>query len=51
MRRGSATQLQSYVDAGGFRAVKMRVGSMDERPHVSAERVRAARKAWGRMSS
>lgn len=40
-------QLQSYIDAGGFRAVKMRVGSMDDRPHVSAARVRAARKALG----
>lgn len=40
-------QLQSYIDAGGFRAVKMRVGSMDDRPQVSAERVRAARKALG----
>jgi L-alanine-DL-glutamate epimerase-like enolase superfamily enzyme len=44
---GIGAQLQSYVDAGGFRAVKMRVGSMDDRPHVSAERVRAARKALG----
>lgn len=40
-------QLQSYIDAGGFGAVKMRVGSMDDRPHVSAERVQAARKALG----
>ena len=38
-------QLQSYIDAGGFGAVKMRVGSMDDRPHVSAERVQAARRA------
>jgi L-alanine-DL-glutamate epimerase-like enolase superfamily enzyme len=44
---GIGAQLQSYIDAGGFRAVKMRVGSMDDRPHVSAERVRAARKALG----
>jgi L-alanine-DL-glutamate epimerase-like enolase superfamily enzyme len=44
---GIGSQLQSYVDAGGFRAVKMRVGSMDDRPHVSAARVRAARKALG----
>ena len=44
---GIGAQLQSYVDAGGFRAVKMRVGSMDDRPHVSAARVRAARKALG----
>ena len=44
---GIGAQLQSYIDAGGFRAVKMRVGSMDERPHVSAGRVKAARKALG----
>ncbi|QYK42021.1 MAG: mandelate racemase/muconate lactonizing enzyme family protein [Paracoccaceae bacterium] len=44
---GIGAQLQSYVDTGGFRAVKMRVGSMDGRPHVSADRVRAARKALG----
>ena len=40
-------QLQSYIDAGGFRAVKMRVGSMDGAPHRSAARVRAARQALG----
>lgn len=40
-------QLQGYIDIGGFRAVKMRVGAMDGAPHVSAERVRAARKALG----
>jgi L-alanine-DL-glutamate epimerase-like enolase superfamily enzyme len=40
-------QLQSYIDVGGFRAVKMRVGSMDGLAHVSAERVRAARAALG----
>ncbi|MES2539536.1 MAG: mandelate racemase/muconate lactonizing enzyme family protein [Pseudomonadota bacterium] len=44
---GIGAQLRSYIDAGGFRAVKMRVGSMDDRPHVSAARVRAARKALG----
>jgi L-alanine-DL-glutamate epimerase-like enolase superfamily enzyme len=44
---GIGDQLQSYIDAGGFRAVKMRVGSMDHRPQVSAERVKAARKAIG----
>ncbi|MEO8242992.1 MAG: mandelate racemase/muconate lactonizing enzyme family protein [bacterium] len=44
---GIGDQLQSYVDAGGFRAVKMRVGSMDERPQVSADRVRAARRTLG----
>ncbi|MBX3597974.1 MAG: mandelate racemase/muconate lactonizing enzyme family protein [Rhizobiaceae bacterium] len=40
-------QLQSYVDKGGFRTVKMRVGAMDGSPHISAERVKAARKALG----
>ncbi len=40
-------QLQSYIDLGGFKTVKMRVGAMDGAPHLSAERVRAARKALG----
>ena len=40
-------QLQSYIASGGFRSVKMRVGAMDGAPHVSAGRVRAARKALG----
>jgi L-alanine-DL-glutamate epimerase-like enolase superfamily enzyme len=40
-------QLSSYVEAGGFRAVKMRVGAMDGAPHVSAARVKAARAALG----
>ncbi|MGE0282658.1 MAG: mandelate racemase/muconate lactonizing enzyme family protein [Rhizobiaceae bacterium] len=40
-------QLLSYIDKGGFKAVKMRVGSMDGAPHVSAARVKAARKALG----
>lgn len=40
-------QLQGYVDKGGFRAVKMRVGAMDPAPHVSAARVKAARHALG----
>lgn len=40
-------QLQSYIDKGGFRSVKMRVGAMDGAPHVSAARVKAARKALG----
>ena len=40
-------QLQSYIDQGGFKAVKMRVGAMDDKPHISAARVRAARKALG----
>ena len=44
---GIGAQLRSYIDQGGFRAVKMRVGVMDSSPHASAERVRAARKALG----
>ncbi|MGE0499471.1 MAG: mandelate racemase/muconate lactonizing enzyme family protein [Rhizobiaceae bacterium] len=40
-------QLQSYIDKGGFRSVKMRVGVMDGAPHVSAARVKAARAALG----
>lgn len=40
-------QLQSYIDKGGLRTVKMRVGAMDGAAHVSAARVRAARKALG----
>ncbi len=40
-------QLQGYIDRGGFRAVKMRVGAMDGGLHVSAARVRAAREALG----
>ena len=40
-------QLQSYIDKGGFRAVKMRIGAMDGAVHVSAARVHAARAALG----
>jgi L-alanine-DL-glutamate epimerase-like enolase superfamily enzyme len=40
-------QLKSYIDQGGFKAVKMRVGAMDGAPQVSAARVRAARAALG----
>jgi len=40
-------QLQSYIAAGGFRSVKMRVGGMDGAAHVSAARVKAARAALG----
>jgi len=40
-------QLSSYIDAGGFTAVKMRVGAMDNSPQASAERVIAARAALG----
>ncbi|MCP5150773.1 MAG: mandelate racemase/muconate lactonizing enzyme family protein [Ectothiorhodospiraceae bacterium] len=40
-------QLQSYVDRGGFKAVKMRVGVADGEPRHSAARVRAAREHLG----
>jgi L-alanine-DL-glutamate epimerase-like enolase superfamily enzyme len=40
-------QLQGYIDRGGFRAVKMRVGVMDGTVDNSAARVRAARAALG----
>ncbi len=40
-------QLQGYIDTGGFKAVKMRVGAMDGAAHVSAARVKAARQALG----
>ena len=40
-------QLLSYVEAGGFRAVKMRVGIIDGDPRRSARRVAAARAALG----
>jgi L-alanine-DL-glutamate epimerase-like enolase superfamily enzyme len=40
-------QLKSYLNEGGFKTVKMRVGAMDGPPHASAERVRAARAALG----
>lgn len=44
---GIGAQLGGYLAAGGFKAVKMRVGAMDGRAHVSAERVLAARAALG----
>jgi L-alanine-DL-glutamate epimerase-like enolase superfamily enzyme len=44
---GIGEQLTSYIAGGGFRGVKMRVGAMDGFPHVSAARVKAARKAVG----
>jgi len=44
---GIGAQLQSYIEMGGFKAVKMRVGAMDGAVHVSAERVRAARAVLG----
>lgn len=40
-------QLKGYIEQGGFRAVKMRVGSMDGSVARSAARVRAARQALG----
>jgi len=43
---GIGRQLKGYADHG-FRAVKMRVGSMDGSVQTSAERVRAARAALG----
>lgn len=44
---GIGEQLLGYVKAGGFAAVKMRVGVMDGEPYRSAARVRAARHALG----
>jgi L-alanine-DL-glutamate epimerase-like enolase superfamily enzyme len=44
---GIGAQLLGYVEAGGFGAVKMRVGVMDGEPHRSAARVHAARRALG----
>ncbi len=46
-REAIGPQLRSYVEQGGFRAVKMRVGAMDGTARVSAERVMAAREALG----
>jgi L-alanine-DL-glutamate epimerase-like enolase superfamily enzyme len=40
-------QLLGYIEAGGFRAVKMRVGIIDVDPRHSARRVAAARTALG----
>lgn len=45
--KGIGTQLQSYIDRGGFQAVKMRVGVMDGDVATSAARVQAARTALG----
>ena len=44
---GIGAQLRSFVDAGGFKAVKMRVGVQDGSPRASAARVIAAREALG----
>ncbi len=40
-------QLKAYVEQGGFKAVKMRIGVFDGSPAASAERVFAARAALG----
>ncbi len=44
---GIGAQLKSYVAAGGFGAVKMRIGVFDGSPGASAQRVFAAREALG----
>jgi len=44
---GIGQQLLSYIERGGFRAVKMRVGVIDGPVIKSVERVRAARAALG----
>lgn len=44
---GIGAQLRAFVDAGGFKGVKMRVGVQDGSPLVSAQRVQAAREALG----
>jgi len=45
--KGIGGQLMGYVERGGFRAVKMRVGVMDGDVMTSVRRVRAARRALG----
>ena len=44
---GIGKQLLGYVEKGGFKSVKMRVGVIDGAPHNSARRVKAARAALG----
>ena len=44
---GIGDQLLGYVERGGFKAVKMRVGVIDGDPVNSARRVHAARQALG----
>src|SRR5690606_37580515 len=44
---GIGEQLAGYVERGGFRAVKMRVGVIDGSPDASARRVAAARRVLG----
>ena len=45
--QGIGAQLQSYIERGGFKAVKMRVGIIDGAVANSVRRVRAARAALG----
>jgi L-alanine-DL-glutamate epimerase-like enolase superfamily enzyme len=45
--KGIGKQLLGYVERGGFKAVKMRVGVIDGDPVNSARRVHAAREALG----
>jgi L-alanine-DL-glutamate epimerase-like enolase superfamily enzyme len=45
--KGIGAQLQSYIDRGGFGAVKMRVGVMDGEVATSVARVQAARATLG----
>lgn len=42
-----ASELRGYIDANGFKAVKMRVGAMDNTVSASARRVIAAREGLG----
>ncbi len=44
---GIGAQLADYVERGGFKAVKMRVGVIDGSPDTSARRVAAARRELG----
>jgi L-alanine-DL-glutamate epimerase-like enolase superfamily enzyme len=44
---GIGEQLAGYVEVGGFKAVKMRIGAMDGAARVSAARVKAARERLG----
>jgi L-alanine-DL-glutamate epimerase-like enolase superfamily enzyme len=44
---GIGRQLSSYIEAGGFKSVKMRVGAMDGTAATSADRVKAARDHLG----
>ncbi|CAN5389999.1 mandelate racemase/muconate lactonizing enzyme family protein [soil metagenome] len=44
---GIGSQLSGYIDKGGFKSVKMRVGAMDGTARASADRVKAARAHLG----